>query len=103
MSKLHRASRRQEDQQAAKIGGSRNAASGALDFRKNDVRNETESWELKYTTAKQYTLRLADLLEAEKQALLDNGRLMRFGLRMGDRDWVILSQEDYDMLKEEAL
>ncbi|MGW0065359.1 hypothetical protein ACWDTT_36300 [Streptosporangium sandarakinum] len=100
MTNLHKASRRQEDKRAAAIGGTRNSGSGNQPYRKNDVRNDRESWELKYTTAKQFSLKLSELLEAEKQALLDGGRSMRFGLQMGGRDWVILSQEDYDTLAE---
>lgn len=89
-----RKSQRQEKRAAAIYGGSRNAGSGNGDYRKNDVRTDTLSMELKYTGKKSYPLKLDDLLKAEKHALLD-GREAMFGIEMGGRNWVVLSEDAY--------
>ena len=89
------ASRKQEDRYAKDYGGRRAPGSGNGVWVKNDVRTETESWELKTTSKMQYTLKHADLEKAEKHALID-GRAFRFGLEMCDRDWVLMSKEDHD-------
>lgn len=92
--KLQRESRRQEERAAKVYGGRRNAGSGNQPWRKNDVRTPEESWEMKLTRGTYFKLRLDDLLQAEKLALLD-GRRFRLGLQMGGRNWVIMSEEDY--------
>lgn len=89
------ASRKQEERYAKDYGGRRAPGSGNGVWVKNDVRTETESWELKTTSKRQYILKHDELIKAEKHALVD-GRAMRFGLEMCERDWVLMSKEDYD-------
>lgn len=75
---------------------------------KNDVKTSDLSVEFKYTDAKSYSLKLADLLRAEKQALMDSGRefafYVGFGERKGanwviDREFVVVSREHYESLR----
>lgn len=93
-------SRKQEDRTAKKYGGNRNVLSGAGWTRKNDVWTEDISFELKTTTKSQYALKAAELLLAERNALLD-GRMMVFGIEFVDgRTWITLSEEDFMTLLE---
>lgn len=94
MSDTKKASVKQEKASAKANGGTVNSGSGNGWKRKNDVRTPEESIECKTTTKKSFSLKLEDLLLAEKNALLD-GRRMRFELEMGGRIWVIKSYEDY--------
>lgn len=91
-------SREQEKDGAALYGGSRNVMSGAGWTRKNDVRTDDLSIEYKFTGKTQYVLKIRDLLEAEKHAVLDD-RMAMFGLRFLYRgksyDYVVLSQDDF--------
>lgn len=89
-----RASRRQEIRGAKLHGGTRNSGSGNGPWRKADVRTPDELWEFKRTDKEQFTLKLRDLLTAEKHALSE-GRSMRFGIEINGRHWVVLSEEDY--------
>jgi hypothetical protein len=91
-----KASRKQEKRGAIKYGGSLNAGSGNKD-RKNDVRTDDLSIEYKYTGKKSFSLKQDELLQAERHALLD-GREMAFGIQMGDRHWVVLSEETFEAL-----
>jgi hypothetical protein len=90
---------RQEKRGAKKYGGKVTPGSGNTPWAKNDMRTERESWEYKVTSAKSYTLKDSELCDAESNALLD-GRDFRFGLQMCGRNWVLMSEEDYDGLYE---
>lgn len=94
MSKLLKASQRQEKRIAARVAGRRTPGSGN-GIRKNDVRTDDTSFEMKYTGKKQYTLKAVDLEQGEKHAIMD-GREFVFGIEMNGRNWVIVS-EDYFM------
>lgn len=75
---------------------------------KNDLRTDDRSFEVKYTDKASYSLKLADLLKAERHALLDSGRgfgfVVGFGRRDGqaairiDREFVVIPKEDYERL-----
>jgi hypothetical protein len=73
-----RRSRKQEKRGAKLLGGSVNSGSGNGP-RKNDVRSDEWSVEYKTTTAKSYSLKLADLEVAERQAILEH-RSALFGI-----------------------
>jgi hypothetical protein len=87
-------SRRQEKTGAKRLGGTVNPGSGNGWMRKNDVRTPDLSIEYKYTEKKSFILRLADLLLAEKHALLD-GRTMVFGISFADEDFVVMRESDF--------
>jgi hypothetical protein len=96
-------SQRQERQGAKEHGGVVNSGSGNGTGHKNDVRTVSRSIEFKYTKAKSYSLKLASLKQAEKEALLDS-RDMLFQIRFDDSghcsDYVILTKWDYFNLKD---
>lgn len=85
-------SQAQEKRIAGDIGGRVTPGSGNGWVRKNDVRSSRYSVEAKYTSAKQFTLKLEDLLKAEKYAMAD-GRDMLFCIEMGGRDWCVISSD----------
>lgn len=104
----NRRSRRQEEAAAERLGGKRVSGSGAGWVTKNDVKTDDLSLEIKYTDKKSYSLKLDDLLRAEKQALMDSGResgfLVGFGRKVGanmviDREFVVISTEYYESLR----
>lgn len=97
-------SQKQEKDTAKKWGGTQNAGSGNKWQRKNDVRTKDESIECKVTSKGSYSLKLSELLTAEKNALMD-GRDMRFKITFADpagfrglrpeKSYVVLPEEDY--------
>lgn len=91
MSRLLKASQRQEDRIAARVGGRRTPGSGN-GIRKNDVRTDDLSLEMKYTGKKQYTLKSDDLVQGHKHALVD-GREFVFGIELEGNNWVVLSED----------
>lgn len=85
----------QHEKRLAKVtGGSRVAASGAFWSRKGDVRSDTVLIEHKYTAAKSYSLKFADLRKLEEQAIMA-GRVPVFGLSLGGRNYVVVLEDDY--------
>ena len=92
----NRRSRYQEDAAAQRLGGRRTPGSGNGWAVKNDVRTPTVSIEFKYTDKKSYPLRLSELLQAEKNALLDGGRDMAFIVELGGREWAVTTREYFE-------
>lgn len=76
------------------LDGSRTAASGAFWSRKGDVRSERFLAEHKYTAAKSFSLKSAELKKIETEALLV-GRIPIFCISLGNRDYVLLMEEDF--------
>ncbi|MGW1180110.1 hypothetical protein [Streptomyces drozdowiczii] len=99
MDRRIKASRTQEKKLAKEIGGTTIAGSGSGWAVKNDVRNNAWSIECKTTTAARYSLTHRDLINAEKNALLDL-RDMAFAIEMQGRTWVVLSKETFLRLIE---
>lgn len=98
MNRPHRASRNQEERVADRFGGRRTPGSGN-GIRKNDVRSEDWSFEMKYTGKKQYILKSAELKQGEKYALLD-GREFAFGIEMDNTNWVVVAEDTFLRLVE---
>ena len=94
MDRRIKASRTQEKRLAAQIGGTTTAGSGNGWAVKNDVRNNKWSIECKTTQAARFALTNRDLLNAERNALLDM-REMAFAIEMCGRNWVVISQENF--------
>lgn len=102
-------SQKQEAAVAARLGGRPVAGSGAGWVTKNDVKTDDLSVEVKYTDAKSYSLKYADLQKAEKQALLDSGREFAFLVGFGkpgapgslviEREYVVVSREYFEHLR----
>ncbi|MET9360348.1 hypothetical protein ABZX93_05515 [Streptomyces sp. NPDC006632] len=99
MDRRIKASRMQEKRLAEEIGGTTIAGSGNGWAVKNDVRNAAWSIECKTTGAARFSLTHRDLINAEKNALLDL-REMAFAVEMQGRTWVVLSKETFLRLIE---
>lgn len=76
------------------MGGSRTAASGAFWSRKGDVRTEDYLIEHKYTAGKSFSIKSSELNKIETEALLV-GRTPVFCFSLGNRDYVILLEQDF--------
>jgi hypothetical protein len=92
-----RRSRKQEKRGAKVYGGTVNAGSGNKG-RKNDVRADEWSIEFKTTSAASYSLKRADLLLAERHAILEHRRAL-FGIdfadgKSGTSRYVVLTEDD---------
>lgn len=94
-----RQSRKHEDRLAAKLSGTRTAASGAFWSRRGDVRTADLFIEHKFTGKKQYTLRSAVLRKAVQEAILEH-RMPVFAVHLDGRDYVILCEDDFLELRE---
>lgn len=96
-------SRLQEKSAAARLGGSVNSGSGNQWRRKNDVRTEKESVELKTTTKDSFTLKAADIDKMVKNALLDGARMGWLEIEFANRgvQAVILDAADFYQMRYE--
>ena len=92
-------SRKHEIRLAKRIGGKRNAASGAYWSRKGDVRSDDLLVEHKYTGKKQFTVRSEVLKKIMREAILD-GRTPVLGIHLDGEDYVILSENDFIEMRE---
>lgn len=96
-------SQRQERTLARSLNGTVNSGSGNGWIRKGDVRTEDELFELKITDAKSYSLKDVELEKLTNQALVD-GRMPIFMVQFKTtgNEWVIMSKDDYLMMREEV-
>lgn len=95
----HKQSQKHEKRLAKKVGGTRNAASGALWARKGDVRSDDLLIEHKYTGKKTYTLKAVDLEKNVTHAILES-RLPVFGISLNNYNYVILTEDDFLEMRE---
>lgn len=98
LNKNYKESRKHEDRLAKKIGGSRNAASGAFWSRKGDVRNNDLLIEHKWTGKKQVTIKSEVLKKITKEAILDS-RTPVLGLHLDGENYVVMVEEDFFELR----
>jgi hypothetical protein len=91
-------SAKHEKRLAKKIGGKRNAASGAFWTRKGDVRNDELLIEHKWTGKKSVTIKSEVLKKITKEAILD-GRMPVLGLHLDGENYVVLGEEDFFELR----
>ena len=94
-------SRIQERKGAKDVGGKVQPGSGNQWHSKSDIKTDNELIEMKSTLAKQFTLRLNELKQAEKYALLDD-RNMVFAVEIQGHQYAILTWDDYLTLREMA-
>jgi hypothetical protein len=87
-----------EKRLAKKIGGQRNAASGAFWSRKGDVRNDELLIEHKWTGKKSVTIKSEVLQKITKEAILDS-RMPVLGLHLDGENYVVLLEEDFFELR----
>lgn len=89
---------------ADKYGGQVNASSGAFWSRKGDVRTSSRGgflFEHKYTAKMSMSVKRADLDKIEKEAVLDS-RMPVFAVHIGGKNYVILTEDDFDALLEDT-
>lgn len=87
-------SQKHEKRLAKAVGGTTNAASGALWNRKGDVRTANFLVEHKYTSKKSFTLKSSELKKIVMEAILDN-RMPAFGIHMDGEDYIVLTESDF--------
>lgn len=93
-----RRSRRQEQAGATRFGGRVTPGSGNGWAVKNDVKTDDTSYEYKFTDKKSYSLKVDELVKAERNALMDSGRNFAFVIELGGREYVTLTRERYEEL-----
>jgi hypothetical protein len=93
-------SKKHEDRLAKRIGGKRNAASGAFWSRKGDVRSDDLLVEHKWTGKKQVTVKSEVLEKIVREAILD-GRMPVLGFHLNGEDYVMLTEDDFLELRQE--
>lgn len=96
-----RQSRKQESRLARLMDGSLNAASGALWLRKGDVRTAQFVVEAKWTGKSQFTLKAKTLEDVMTEALL-SGRIGIVSISLNGRNYVVLSEDDFEILRHQA-
>jgi hypothetical protein len=92
-------SRKHENRLAKRVGGKRNAASGAFWQRKGDVRSEELLIEHKWTGKKQVTIKSEVLKKIVREAILDS-RIPVLGLHLDGENYVVLLEDDYLEMRE---
>ena len=86
---------KQEKRTAKTYSGSRNAGSGSGWVRKNDVRSHIFLFENKFTNnAKQYSIKLKELLELRERAILDD-RIPILQFDIQNNKYVLLTEDDF--------
>lgn len=100
-SKGQKESKKHEKRLAKKIGGTRNAASGALWSRKGDVRSDDLLIEHKWTGKKQFTIKSDVLKKNVREAILD-GRMPVLGIHLDGEDYVILLENDFLEMRDKT-
>lgn len=108
MDRPQRLARKAEQETARLHGGRVTPQSGSGRSVKNDVRNDTWSFEVKATTQKGYRLTVDSLLTAEKNALAD-GRKMAFLVAFmpaisrpwEDKRYILMTEDDFLELDQE--
>ena len=92
-------SQKHEKRIAKRIGGKRNAASGAYWQRKGDVRSDDLLIEHKYTGKKSFSIKSEVLKKVMREAILD-GRTPVLGIHLDGEDYVILTEHDFIEMRE---
>jgi hypothetical protein len=95
-------SRKHEDRLAKKIGGKRNAGSGAFWSRKGDVRSDDLLVEHKWTGKASVSVKAAVLEKIVTEAILD-GRTPVLGLYLNGENYVVLTEDDFLELRQYLL
>ena len=93
-SKGQKESKKHEARLAKKIGGQRNAASGAFWNRKGDVRSDDLLLEHKWTGKASFTVKAAVLEKIIKEAILES-RMPVLGVSLNDNNYILLTEDDF--------
>ena len=98
-SKGQKESKKHEDRLAKKIGGKRNAGSGAFWSRKGDVRSTDLLIEHKWTGKASFTVKATVLEKIVKEAILDS-RTPVLGFSLNEQNYVMLTEDDFLELRQ---
>ena len=98
-SKGQKESKKHEDRLAKKIGGKRNAGSGAFWSRKGDVRSTDLLIEHKWTGKASFTVKATVLEKIVKEAILDS-RTPVLGFSLNNNNYIMLTEDDYLELRQ---
>jgi GH43 family beta-xylosidase len=93
-SKGQKESKKHEVRLAKKIGGQRNAGSGAFWSRKGDVRSSDVLIEHKYTGKASFTVKAAVLEKIVKEAILES-RMPVLGISLNENNYILLTEDDF--------
>lgn len=97
-------SKQQEERIAGELGGQVQKASGATDFAKGDVSTKDILIEAKFTTGKNYTLKLADLQKIEQEALRKlKTWVFQIEFRLGRQCFAVISRTSYEFIVNQQL
>ena len=101
-SKGQKESKKHEVRLAKKLGGKRNAGSGAFWSRKGDVRSKDLLIEHKWTGKASVSVKAAVLEKIVTEAILD-GRLPVLGFHLNGENYVMLTENDFLELRQNIL
>jgi recombination protein RecA len=102
--KIMKRSRAQERRTAQAFGATQHAGSGSFWLKKNDSSTDLLHIENKgrgSASAKQITIKLADLIDVERNAALAGAKIPVLSFEIGDRDFCIIPQADLSALVED--
>jgi membrane-bound lytic murein transglycosylase len=100
MAEIHKRSKKQEDRIAGAYKGSRNVMSGAGWAKKADVRTHKFLIEAKTTENKSYSLKLSELREIRRQALMDD-RIPLFLVEIQGHNYVVMEDDDFQEMMDD--
>ena len=98
-SKGQKKSKEHEVRLAKKVGGQRNAASGAFWSRKGDVRSKDLLIEHKWTGKASFTVKAKVLEKIVTEAILDS-RTPVLGFSLNNKNYVMLTEDDFLELRQ---
>lgn len=98
-SKGQKKSKEHEVRLAKKVGGTRNAASGAFWTRKGDVRSKDLLIEHKWTGKASFTVKAKVLEKIVLEAILDS-RTPVLGFSLNNKNYVMLTEDDFLELRQ---
>lgn len=93
-SKGQKESKKHEARLAKRVGGQRNAASGAFWSRKGDVRSKDLLIEHKWTGKTQVTVKAAVLEKIVTEAIVDS-RTPVLGFSLNNNNYILLTEDDF--------
>jgi hypothetical protein len=92
-------SQKHEKRLAKKVGGSKTAASGAFWSRKGDVRSHDLLIEHKWTGKKSFSIKALEVEKIVTEAIIDS-RMPVFGISLNDKNYVLLTEDDFLEMRE---
>jgi hypothetical protein len=92
-------SQKHEKRLAKKVGGLKTAASGAFWSRKGDVRSHDLLIEHKWTGKKSFSIKAAEVEKIVTEAIIDS-RMPVFGISLNEKNYVLLTEDDFLEMRE---